>query len=120
MLVVFCLIGSPVGISIAYGQEGGYPIQDTFEEVDPGREKVANSPAEVDPLPSENRAPVAAIKDVPATTSPARQRPAENTDRAVADESEDTTVDAAQDDSLLNFNFLYYLFEKYKLQDIVD
>ena len=24
------------------------------------------------------------------------------------------------DDSVLSFNFLYYLFEKYKLQDIVD
>jgi hypothetical protein len=25
-----------------------------------------------------------------------------------------------EDDSVLSFNFLYYLFEKYKLQDIVD
>ena len=27
---------------------------------------------------------------------------------------------AQEDDSILSFNFLYYMFQKYKLQDIVD
>jgi hypothetical protein len=33
---------------------------------------------------------------------------------------EEEAKEEAEDDSILSFNFLYYIFQKYKLQDIVD
>lgn len=35
-------------------------------------------------------------------------------------ESEAAAKQDEDDDSILSFNFLYYIFQKYKLQDIVD
>lgn len=35
-------------------------------------------------------------------------------------ESEPAAKQNEDDDSILSFNFLYYIFQKYKLQDIVD
>lgn len=121
-LLVFWVMTTSMGLQCAFAQEGSYPVPDSFEEVEPIRDKVANSPGEVDP--SDNRAAVGPVKDASglpttaASTTRTKQPEAAN-DRAV--ESNDASnSDGEDDDSLLTFNFLYYLFEKYKLQDIVD
>ena len=40
--------------------------------------------------------------------------------RSQLDESANAAKNTEDDDSILSFNFLYYLVEKYKMQDIVD
>jgi hypothetical protein len=48
-------------------------------------------------------------------------RPSEANKAAVAKtDQEEDAKEEAEDDSILSFNFLYYIFQKYKLQDIVD
>jgi hypothetical protein len=121
-LLVFCLLTTPVGLQYAHAQEGGYPNPDAFEEVEPSRDKVANSPGEVDP--SDNRASVGSVKDTSgpstAATTTNRIKQAEATNDRAIESNDSSRAGAEDDDSLLTFNFLYYLFEKYKLQDIVD
>lgn len=120
LLLVFCVIAAPLGPQCAYAQDGNYPIPDSFEELEPIRDKVINSPGEVDP--SDNRATVASVKDasVSPVSTTARSKPPEPANDRAGGSNESSTSAAEDDDSLLTFNFLYYLFEKYKLQDIVD
>ncbi|MBT1704209.1 hypothetical protein [Chryseosolibacter indicus] len=62
---------------------------------------------------SQNNAPSSPVTPAPATNNKA-QKPAAN-QKAPADKHA-----KEKDDSILSFNFLYYIIEKYKLQDIVD
>lgn len=40
--------------------------------------------------------------------------------KAATEKSEKEQPQKQQDDSILTFNFLYYIIQKYKLQDIID
>lgn len=42
------------------------------------------------------------------------------TGRAPANTSKNKSKQQADDDSVLSFNFLYYIFQTYKLQDIIE
>ena len=90
---------------IAHAEHDGY---DT--EVDAERERIIYSPGEVD---ANNRVHVVAGKDS-INTRPAQMRPNKQPEAAK------NSAKPSQEDDILSFNFLYYLFEKYKLQDIVD
>ena len=37
-----------------------------------------------------------------------------------ADKAADKQNSKSKDDSILTFNFLYYIIQKYKLQDVID
>ncbi|HYC84564.1 MAG TPA: hypothetical protein VEB86_05045 [Chryseosolibacter sp.] len=51
------------------------------------------------------------------TVLPAQQK---KSDKVVPTSKPAEKASQKQDDSILSFNFLYYIIEKYKLQDIVD
>lgn len=98
------------------------------------REKIIYSPGEADTRyhPKNNTAATTATastasKDSVAvniappviTPTPAvkfREKPAPATKSTVSKQSKEEE----KDDSILSFNFLYYIIQKYKLQDIVD
>lgn len=52
----------------------------------------------------------------PKTTSASQVRTAKTS----AESTKPDTKQSTSDDSILSFNFLYYIIQKYKLQDIVD
>ncbi len=54
---------------------------------------------------------------VPKTTSASQAR---TTTKPSAEGTKPETKQSTSDDSILSFNFLYYIIQKYKLQDIVD
>lgn len=53
----------------------------------------------------------------PKTTSASQ---AARTAKTSAESAKPDTKQSTSDDSILSFNFLYYIIQKYKLQDIVD
>jgi len=105
---------SPVGMKSAMAQDASYPLPEYDEvESERERERVIYAPGEADPL-LNNKIHYAASKDS-ALVRPARSiRPQSET-------AKNSGKPASQeDDSILSFNFLYFIFEKYKLQDMVD
>jgi hypothetical protein len=93
-------------------QDASFPGTETNDmEMDREKEKMMFSPGELDPSISKTQA--ATKKDSvalrPTTISPKIQpaEPAKTPGKQPAHE----------DDSILSFNFLYYIFQKYKLQE---
>jgi hypothetical protein len=72
----------------------------------PGNGNTGNNPAVV----------VSKIRSEKATTPPTK----ETVVKQSKNQEELSAKSKNQDDSILSFNFLYYIIEKYKLQDIVD
>lgn len=104
-LVFFTLLG----VSSAMGQEMGSPSFENYNS-DSNREYSAT---ELDPSEPVKQNAQPSTKDSatfqrnvykPAPVVPKDERKSERQD----------------DDSILSFNFLYYLIQKYKMQDIVD
>jgi hypothetical protein len=96
-----------------YAQDANYP---TIEEI---REDAAFSTwGETDPKTGPGKV---AKDSAVVNTKAAAQRQIKVADAkpAKADESVSKSKEE-EDDSVLSFNFLYYIFQKYKLQDIVD
>ena len=116
LFTLFLAILTPAGIHSIQAQDASYPLLDFDDsEADKEREKVMYSPGEADPQ-LNNKVHVAAVKDSIAS-KPGTLR----ANKTQAEGSKNSAKPASQeDDSILSFNFLYYLFEKYKLQDIVD
>lgn len=103
----------------SYGQDSGIP---DYEMTDHERDKMLYSPGGEGelrpryPVTVNNAAkdsasvirtvppPPARIKSEPSLTKPTEKQPPQKQD----------------DDSVLSFNFLYYIIQKYKLQDIID
>jgi hypothetical protein len=114
-------------VTAAFSQDSGLiDVEVTDLEKDRlDREKIISSPGEGDTR-YVGKSPVIAPKDsvaaAPGTTSvstPAllkfkAEKPAPSPKPTVEKQSKN------QDDSILSFNFLYYIIEKYKLQDIVE
>lgn len=114
LLSLFFAVVTPAGVSYIQAQDASYPLQESFEaEAEREREKVIYTPGEGDPL-LNSRTHVATARDSsiakPISTRIAKPETAKNSGRPASQE----------DDSILSFNFLYYIFEKYKLQDMVD
>jgi hypothetical protein len=113
-LALFFTVVAPFGMQCLYAQDASYPLQESFDvEAERERERVIYSSGEGDPL-LNSKAHVATARDSalfkPATTRAAKPEVSKNSSRPASQE----------DDSILSFNFLYYIFEKYKMQDMVD
>jgi hypothetical protein len=111
LLTLLLALLTPAGIATLRAQDASYPATDGYEsDVDAERERIIYSPGEVD---ANNRVHVVAGKDS-INTRPTQLRPNKQPEAAK------NSAKPSQEDDILSFNFLYYLFEKYKLQDIVD
>jgi hypothetical protein len=117
-------IVSLAGSNHAYGQEvtgSNYDVYMTDSDRERDRDRVAFSAGEsTDPTSTHKSVPAnAATKDsvsavrVPVQRNTRQQQPA-------AESAKPVTKSKGEDDSMLSFNFLYYIIQKYKLQDIVD
>lgn len=111
VLTIFFAIVAIVAVQSAQAQDASYPaIESVDPESDHGRERVIYG-GEGDPmLNNKIHVPVASRDSVVARPRTARTEPAKTSARPASQE----------DDSILSFNFLYYIFEKYKMQDVVD
>jgi len=107
---------TPAGIHSMQAQDASYPVLDSDDaEIDKERDRVMYSPGENDPL-LNNKVQISVAKDSIAS-KPGTVRVI----KTQAEAPKNSAKPASQeDDSILSFNFLNYLFEKYKLQDIVD
>jgi hypothetical protein len=112
LLTLLLALLTPAGIATLRAQDASYPSTDSYEaEADAERERIIYSPGELD---ANNRVHVVAGKDS-INTRPAPVRANKQPEAA-----KNSAKPSSQEDDILSFNFLYYLFEKYKLQDIVD
>lgn len=103
---------SPAGVHYVQAQDASYPLQESIDlDAEHERDKVIYSPGEAD-ASLNVKAHVITPKDTIAVR-PVRKAQAEGVKHSSRPASQ-------EDDSILSFNFLYYIFEKYKLQDMVD
>ncbi|HEY3404068.1 MAG TPA: hypothetical protein VGK59_11810 [Ohtaekwangia sp.] len=99
------------GVGTLRAQDSGFPSENSYP---PSEERVIYSPGgEGDPIVTTPKTQLNTTKDSIATI---RQQPRVNP----ASEPTKVTKQAPEDDSVLSFNFLYYIIRKYKLQDIID
>ena len=131
LLLITMLISAGVAVSHAQG-EGMLDVE--MLDSDKGsfdRERIIYSAGEAD-IPYRSKSIGSPVKDTVSTntnqastppTTPATsvtppktkaEKPAPATKPTVEKQSKD------EDESILSFNFLYYIIQKYKLQDIVD
>ena len=97
---------------MAYAQDSGNPSDNNYPSSND--EKVVYSPGgEGDPIVNTSKHSVSA-----STRDSVTIRPAIRTNPAA--EPTKVTKQPPQDDSVLSFNFLYYIIRKYKLQDMID
>lgn len=116
ILFVFLLsLISPCGFILVQAQDASFPGTEVDDlEVDKEKEKMIYTPGELDP--SFRKAQITNVKDSAAI------KPVVRSPKAQAPDSSKAPVKqpSHEDDTILSFNFLYYIFQKYKLQDIVD
>lgn len=111
---------SLLGSNTAHAQDNTFPALDagTYDaEAEKERDKViySSSSSEMEPQ-AIHKLQTPAVKD-----SLANRNNAHRTVKTAAEGGKNANKPSSHsDDSVLSFNFLYYLFEKYKLQDIVD
>jgi hypothetical protein len=114
LLALLLAIITPAGISVLRAQDASYPAADGAYEADADseRDRIIYSPGEAD---ANNRVHVVAGKDSITTRPTQVVKPNKQQEAA-----KNSAKPSSQEDDILPFNFLYYLFEKYKLQDIVE
>ncbi|WP_133259515.1 hypothetical protein [Pseudochryseolinea flava] len=114
-ILLACLISlSTVAVSsAANAQDAHYP---TIEEIKD--DATFTTWSETDP----KNGPVKTPKDsaVANTKSSVRPLKVADTKTSKTESEQNVKEKEEEDDSVLSFNFLYYIFQKYKLQDIVD
>ena len=111
---------SLLGTNTAHAQDNTFPALDagTYDaEAEKERDKIiySSSSSEMEPQ-AIHKLQTPAVKD-----SLANRNNAHRTVKNASESGKNANKPSSHsDDSVLSFNFLYYLFEKYKLQDIVD
>ncbi|MEJ1236751.1 hypothetical protein WBG78_01400 [Chryseolinea sp. T2] len=112
LLTIFFAMLMCVVVQSARAQDASYPAVETVDsESEHARERVIYG-GEGDPMVN-NKIHVAVSSRDSSIVKPAKT--------VKADAPKPTAKPASQeDDSILSFNFLYYIFEKYKMQDVVD
>lgn len=117
ILVLFCLLFTAF-ISSAVAQDAG---MEDIEITDSDRDKILLTPGGEGETRYRSPALVTPAKDSIATAAPvvipAVRKTKTDPNTKPADKQAPPKED---DDSILSFNFLYYVIQKYKLQDIVD
>lgn len=113
ILFAFLLsVVTPAGFILVQAQDASFPGTEV-DALGVDKESDKNySPGELDP--AFQKAQTSTLKDSLAI------RP--NTRAKLPTDASKTPVKrpSQEDDSILSFNFLYYIFQKYKMQDIVD
>lgn len=115
LLGLLLSVVSPCGFLLVQAQDTSFPGTEVDElGIDKETEKMKYSPGELDPAFRKSQTTLS--KD----SSGIKQLP-----RSSRIQSPDTSKapvkrPSQEDDSILSFNFLYYIFQKYKMQDIVD
>lgn len=117
-ILILACIATAAFATTSYGQDSGIP---DYEMTDSERDKMLYSPGgEGELRPRYPATATTAPKDSAAfrsvITPPARLKPEQAPGKS-ADKQQPPKHD---DDSILSFNFLYYIIQKYKLQDIID
>lgn len=109
---VFALVF--ISLGDVYGQESGSPSFERYD-VDPSAapERIIRS--------NEAATEASKISPFPSQSDSISRFPQHNAVKPAAPaQPKQPTKSKEEDDSILSFNFLYYLIERYKLQDIVD
>ena len=117
LITLFLAVLTPAGVHGLQAQDASYPLPESYDmEAEKEREKIIYSPGETEALLINSKVHVAATRD----SLSSRQ----NSMRVIKTQAEapknSAKPSSQEDDSILSFKFLYYLFEKYKMQDIVD
>lgn len=115
LLGLLLSIASPCCILMVQAQDTSFPGTEVDDlGIDKETEKMKYNPGELDPAFRKAQTNLskdsAAIKQVPRTS----RIPSPDTSKAPVKRP------SQEDDSILSFNFLYYIFQKYKMQDIVE
>ncbi|MGC3948329.1 MAG: hypothetical protein QM762_28130 [Chryseolinea sp.] len=113
LLTIFFAMLATVIVQSARAQDASYPAVETVDsESEHNRERVIYG-GEGDPMVNNKIHVVSVTSRDSAAVKPSKT--------VKADAPKPTAKPASQeDDSILSFNFLYYIFEKYKMQDVVD
>jgi hypothetical protein len=116
ILLAFLLtVVAPFGISTANAQDASFPGTEVDDlGVDKENEKMMYNPGELDP--AFRKAQTSTLKDSMTLKPVARPTKVQTPDASKTPAKRPSE----EDDSILSFNFLYYIFQKYKMQDIVD
>lgn len=115
LFLISCVLCASV--QSAYAQEVGSPSFEAYD-LEPGRERLLLTAGEPSTDPVK---PSAEVKsEIKTTKDSLAKLPAVKPEIAKPDASKPESKPQETDDSILSFNFLYYLIEKYKLQDIID
>lgn len=118
ILFAFALsVISPCGILMVQAQDSSFPGTEVDDlGVDKETEKMMYSPGELEPTFKKSQTGGAVARDSAAL------KPTLRINKVQTPDSSKTPVKrpSQDDDSILSFNFLYYIFQKYKMQDIVD
>lgn len=116
-VVALCLAASKP----AYAQEvnsSNYDIYASDSDRERERDRTIYTAGEsTDPLAThKSTTSTVSVKDSASTV----RVPAQRATRQPAEPAKTSPKPKEEDESILSFNFLYYIIQKYKLQDIVD
>jgi hypothetical protein len=123
ILLSFGLAITPAGAGLVYGQDTGTPLYDPYDpDMDRERDRIMYSPGETDPVnaKSPSNSTVTNSPAAPKDSAAVSTRPVQRNVKPASEPPKNTSKPKGEDDSILSFNFLYYIIQKYKLQDIVD
>jgi len=117
ILFAFLLsVVTPCGFFLVQAQDNTFPGTEVDAlGVDKESEKMLYHPGELDPAFRKAQA-ASAVKDSVAMAIKPATKVTKSSDTSKAP----VKRPSQEDDSILSFNFLYYIFQKYKMQDIVD
>ena len=123
-ILLSSLLTVPAFLNSAFAQDAStqdYQITDTEREKYE-RDRVIFSPGEGDTkfLPSKAGSHTGPGKDSLVVSKPAATPIQKGKPEQAIKAAEKQQQQTKDDDSILSFNFLYYIIQKYKLQDIVD
>jgi hypothetical protein len=120
-ILLLSFIATTAVVSSAFAQDSNGA---EFEMTDPERDKLEKDRILYSPGEGENRYTPKAQTQTVSKDSIAVTRPAPAVSSKLKSEQPIKAVEKhhqpKDDDSILSFNFLYYIIQKYKLQDIID
>jgi hypothetical protein len=102
----------------AFAQDAGMSDVDVIEDATAAEEKVVFTPGEDLRFVPAAGSGVLMAKD--SMTLQMHDFPMQRAAQKPAEKPADKQNSKSKDDSILTFNFLYYIIQKYKLQDVID
>jgi hypothetical protein len=114
-IILLLAVLTPDGVLSSQAQDASYPIPESYDSGgEKDRDRSVYTAGDFDPLlNNKNQLIRDSVAYRPGLSRPSRVQAEESGNSGKSSSEED-------DDAILSFNFLYYLVEKYKMQDIVD